>query len=456
METTYCLLEAILLKADEGAHALTLASSINRFLNLITHAGMNMFNLSKYYDVAKVMGLPRWIVDVRHDTNHGQMPSYYVLKSAVSYCFKWLVINYWEHEDALREKEDNVLADIRNHENYENIHQLLDCYKYLRIYSLWGNKNLEEIRDQQEIYKFLEAFISDMQSAPPKKKKVKLSPSSKADRKITIYESAVYVRNRIHKLITVKNDSDVKALIQTLTHDQLMLPQDELVQSLKENTDKEILPENLVKVWKDVLSMMHQAGLLPKLATSLVKVISSTSSNSFENQLALKWLEKILDALHGSKKKNWLNFQLSDDEFSDRKWNDFVEAYVLSNHSSLLANLDRISGFRMPPFSKDQCNMIKRLSSICHGIEIEPSESSDWTVKTVDDIHDGSVHNPAKNWRLSSNVDWSELPLGHFVSAKECQEEEKNGEDFVSVDLTLVEDVTIVDWKNVMPHVSSE
>ena len=61
VETTHCLLSAILLETNENAHVLALSAAINRFLNLISHAGMNMFNLTKYYDVARHLAIPRYV-----------------------------------------------------------------------------------------------------------------------------------------------------------------------------------------------------------------------------------------------------------------------------------------------------------------------------------------------------------------------------------------------------------
>ena len=76
IETTLWLLDAILMHADEGAHSLALSAAVNRFLNLVTHAGMQMFNMSKYYEVGEQLSIPRWIVDARHDASHNHMPNY--------------------------------------------------------------------------------------------------------------------------------------------------------------------------------------------------------------------------------------------------------------------------------------------------------------------------------------------------------------------------------------------
>ena len=43
-------------------------------------SGMNIYGLSVLYEAAQALGIPEWIVDVRHDATHGQMPSLYMLR----------------------------------------------------------------------------------------------------------------------------------------------------------------------------------------------------------------------------------------------------------------------------------------------------------------------------------------------------------------------------------------
>ena len=83
------------------------------------------------------------------------MPSYEILKAAVAFCFNWIIVNYWQFEESNMER----FADVTNYANYPFIHDLLDCYKYLKIYAIWGNKNLKEIKDQREIYDQLSGLV---------------------------------------------------------------------------------------------------------------------------------------------------------------------------------------------------------------------------------------------------------------------------------------------------------
>ena len=48
---------------------------------------------------------------------------------------------------------------MTNYANYPFIHELLDCYKYLKIYSIWGSRNLKDIKDQTEIYQQLSRLV---------------------------------------------------------------------------------------------------------------------------------------------------------------------------------------------------------------------------------------------------------------------------------------------------------
>ena len=76
VETTLCLLEgAVCLALHVPSSNLTLSTCVNRFLNLVSHTGFNLSGLTKYYDVAKKFRIPDWIVDVRHETTHGHLPS---------------------------------------------------------------------------------------------------------------------------------------------------------------------------------------------------------------------------------------------------------------------------------------------------------------------------------------------------------------------------------------------
>jgi len=383
VETTHCLLSAILIETNENAHVLALSAAVNRFLNLISHAGMNMFNLTKYYDIARHLAIPRWIVDVRHDTSHGQLPSFEVLKAAVSFCFHWIVVNYWQFEDKNRE----CLANVTNHAGYPFIHELLDCYKYLKIYSIWGNKNLKEIKEQTEIYNQLSSFVTNLKHSskngePKKKKKYQTGDD------LNIHDSAVYLRNQVDKIIRQKDALEIQAILTSLCNDELLIPDEDMIKSLAEGKDDNaVLPRNLVKIWSDILSMISQAGCLPSL---LDKLTNTQFEDPFSKRVSEAWISRILAQVSKKTvdKSNAGMLKFAPEDQNQDKWNEFVSNYILKceDASCVAKNLNWLSCIREPNMTSQQINKIKKLLNIFHLEVNEEENSEELQIKNVDDI----------------------------------------------------------------------
>jgi len=452
IETTHCLLSSILLNTNVNAHTLALSASVNRFLNLISHAGMNMFNLSKYYDVARHLAIPRWIVDVRHDTSHGQLPSYEVLKAAVAFCFNWIIVNYWQFEDHTIES----LADVTNYANYPFIHELLDCYKYLKIYSIWGSRNLKDIKDQTEIYQQLSSFITNLKKSgnkngePPKKKK-KIQTGSED---LNIPDCAVYLRNQVDKIIRQKDTFEIQAILTTLCSDQLLIPDEDMIHSLTEGKDdNSILPRNLIKIWSDILSMISQAGYLPDL---LEKLTNTEFEDSFSKRVSEAWVSRILAQVSKktTEKSNSGMLKFTPEDQNQDKWNEFVSDYILkcNNPNSVSKNLNWLSNIREPAMTSQQINRIKKLLDIFHLEENLDEESEEVSIKSVDDILDdkNSLTDSPTNGSIWTKVQddlenvfgESDLKIGDLVNDKEGDSPKWLDE--------VDDDIVSLDWHHLM------
>ena len=429
IETTLWLLDAILMHADEGAHSLALSAAVNRFLNLVTHAGMQMFNMSKYYEVGEQLSIPRWIVDARHDASHNHMPNYEVLKSAATFSYKWLLINYWNFE--ARNHSLNNFEDIAGYQNYEHIHQLLDTYKYLRIYAIWGNKSLEEIKDQEEIYQQLCDFLTSLKRSQgePKKKKKKMSVHDT----VSINDNVVILRNQIEKLIKQGHYLDQESILSTLVQDQLLIPDKDLCNSLvEEGKDNPELPKNLVKVWSDVLSMISQAGCLPDLLTKLFALKQTKTQ-------ACAWTSKILrEVLKSDSKKKELKLNVEDSE-----WDEFIENYILTCDPGLKDNLDILNQLPNSKLTTGKVNKLKKLIDIYE--VVEPSEE-DFEIKTVKDLYKKSDDSNSK-WKSEESIDWSIVPLGQCPDSSVVNAED-TVEDMSTCPEWLDEEVNVqeINW----------
>ncbi|XP_014094227.2 uncharacterized protein [Bactrocera oleae] len=99
---TKALLDVQHLDKAEGQQAVSesllqtlYASAFTRFFNFMSST-MQTHNMRTMYDTARMLGLPSFVVDLRHICAHGQvLPPIDILRTSVSYCLNWLRNYYW-------------------------------------------------------------------------------------------------------------------------------------------------------------------------------------------------------------------------------------------------------------------------------------------------------------------------------------------------------------------------
>ncbi|XP_011201799.2 uncharacterized protein LOC105225155 [Bactrocera dorsalis] len=140
---TTALLEVQHLDKAEGQQASSesvlqtlYASAFTRFFNFMSST-MQTHNMRTMYDTARMLGLPSFVVDLRHICAHGQvLPPIDMLRTSVSYCLNWLRNYYWSPQ--LESMCDVEASKIRRKDKTlfeENITKLfviydaaLECY----------------------------------------------------------------------------------------------------------------------------------------------------------------------------------------------------------------------------------------------------------------------------------------------------------------------------------------
>ena len=145
VETTHSLLVAI---TTTPHTPLSLATAVNRFLNHVSHLAMNMWGLSKLHEAGAMLAVPEWLVELRHETTHGQMPGLTVLRAAVQFGLAWLDVHYWGEDG----RGQVVVAGGQE----EEVHKLLECYMYLKVYQVWGTERMSELQGQEEVWNHLQ------------------------------------------------------------------------------------------------------------------------------------------------------------------------------------------------------------------------------------------------------------------------------------------------------------
>merc|ERR1719320_1821965 len=111
--------------------------------------------------------IPEWIVDVRHETTHGHLPSRRVLLDAMAFCLEWVRANYWEAEYKVMTGKEGVtssagaVVDVRDSEAFQSLHNALDAYQYLKIYTIWGGvDHVSDLEDQEDLYDHVVGLLS--------------------------------------------------------------------------------------------------------------------------------------------------------------------------------------------------------------------------------------------------------------------------------------------------------
>ena len=70
--------------------------AIIRFVNHITEKGQQGTFARPVHVVASRLGVPEWIVELRHEATHGSLPSLNELSAAMLWALEWLRENFWE------------------------------------------------------------------------------------------------------------------------------------------------------------------------------------------------------------------------------------------------------------------------------------------------------------------------------------------------------------------------
>ena len=69
---------------------------IVRTVNGLTDCNQEGVYANSVISVAERIGLPAWIVELRHESTHNQLPSISVLRSAAHYLMGWFRTYYWD------------------------------------------------------------------------------------------------------------------------------------------------------------------------------------------------------------------------------------------------------------------------------------------------------------------------------------------------------------------------
>ncbi|XP_023223647.1 uncharacterized protein LOC111624898 [Centruroides sculpturatus] len=330
-----------------------------RFIKLIDELGKKK-GIVSVNTAAKLLNIPRWIADLRHDVTHYIVPPVRILREGVEFALNWLKDHYWDQRLEVSDEEtsEDTLA-----EREANAKNLIDNF-----YRLQYNNPL-------------------------------------ATRKIR------YTLRAASSMIRRDIETFSKILV------SYMLPNEESLREIlkdeKPNFLKSastILPKSVMLFWSPVLKLYDNREKFCVLLKCLLSFPKPTS-DSFRHRLVAAWMRKFL-------KSKKINFK-SKNHFPKWSWL-LKKALVCENEYSpeflplMLENLD-------VPIPEDKKQDLMALLAIRLGKTYKPKSNSDKVSQTYSVLdlekvrlrETKFIQGQPLHWQVcTDDIQWRDWPLG--------------------------------------------
>lgn len=297
IESTLTLLEVLLQdeKSDDTANdqllRLAYSSAIMRFVNhmLDTETARG----TSLYQAARNLGVPDWIIDLRHDTAHSNnLPSIELLREASAIGLEWLQRNYWDkYKECIQDYKSGQKNLVDTPEN-NKIDALMHFCLSLSFcaHSRCNIKNLSDIPNPS----MSESIVSDARDLLG-------DHIDFSNLKTVSLSSLINMLNSQFKKWLKSSDAISCAIKALLGEDSLFLSND-LLNFLSSNDFyyKRKLNPSYVQCFEVFLTFLHTNEILLDFILGLIQ-INKTEDGPNKCRLAALWVSEILKALTKSK-----------------------------------------------------------------------------------------------------------------------------------------------------------
>lgn len=95
---------------------LILSMALVRFVNGMADMNQRGVYARSVHSIAEEIGLPDWLVDLRHEATHASLPSQDTLRAGIRVALSWLQEEYWEAQmKAHKDSEQNLASLIKKY-----------------------------------------------------------------------------------------------------------------------------------------------------------------------------------------------------------------------------------------------------------------------------------------------------------------------------------------------------
>ena len=396
VETSASLLEAL---TSPPHTALSLATAVNRFLNHVSHIGMNMWGVTKLHEAAERLSVPEWIVHLRHETTHGHMPEVTMLRAALEYGLAWLDLHYWNISEAGSLPED----ESQTGEGGE-LHKLLECYMYLKLYLVWGTERMSELKSQEDVWTHLQELWRTVRN-----------PGGERLRDLTLKAAVGVVKNEICSWVDREEDG-VETLADLLVHEDLLVPDTDFLESFDDwswDKSREVeVPGQLVAIWADFINLVdRQSGVRTLVDRLLVRIGDSEEMEDSNPELAAAWVVTLVQAMLGHVTHTCLTISPARVEAT------CLETW-LASPSPLLAQM---TGLLCRVAGLDDSSKVEALVNLASGGKLEAKTLVEARIFTDMDLIskklDSGGDKASEGWVLVKDYDWDSVPQGKILGS---------------------------------------
>lgn len=273
--------------ANDQILRLAYSSAVMRFVNHMLDS--ETVKGASLYQAARNLGVPDWVIDLRHDTAHSNnLPSLTLLRNACEISLEWLQKNYWnKHKECIKDYTSGQKETENNDEN--RINALIYFYSCLSICKHCKIKKLSDIPDVS----MQESIVNDARDL--------LGILIDLSNIKTVSVGSLVNIMDVHAKKFLKAKDTVLFVNKALLGEESLFLSLDLVDFLSKNEfKKNKLSRKYVHCFEVLLTFLHTNDLLVEFVLELIEMTQYCDCNK-KALLAALWVSEILASLKKSK-----------------------------------------------------------------------------------------------------------------------------------------------------------
>lgn len=302
--------ETLQLPHSEKDLQMIYCTAILRFVNHLKSVSENERTL---YTMAYRHNIPEWIINLRHETAHGNtLPSLCLLRSAALIILQWLGEHYWQAE-ALYMEDYTLEEKAKQNLELSDVAHFLKVWLSVRIYEWGGVKRINQIPSEHlrlELLTILQMCSSDDDDEVSINDHDLTDSVASGDYSSGISEtedSDGHEQNKLKDVIQIilnkiaaflaklrgKKTFLKKYVVEKLVENRGFLSADVFLEAERPvNVIEEEVISILAHLWYDVLKVMNLEGMTYDLLKTLVRV-SQNDESVDRSRMAALWVSQL-------------------------------------------------------------------------------------------------------------------------------------------------------------------